>query len=185
MNIHSPSTKKHKISGIVLLLTACCLLTACEQNKPGTPPLPQIVKKYDTATTLEGAVSNNSGLIKAGTIKVTDNQGQLITSTVVQNTGHYRVEIPANTALPLVMTFYPESDKKDAEQFVTVVIHPTITQYDLTPLTTMIANKAKALGGYTHANMVQAAADSVHVPDANKTTSGFRGDPTTQYGGWH
>jgi len=30
------------------------------------------------------------------------------------------------------------------------------------------------------------AADStVGVPDANKTSTGFRGDPTKQYGGWH
>jgi hypothetical protein len=52
-------------------------------------------------------------------------------------------------------------------------------------LTTSIAKKAQALGGYTHANMVQAAEDTAKVPDANKTTAGFRGDPTTQYGGWH
>lgn len=41
------------------------------------------------------------------------------------------------------------------------------------------------MGGYTRANLVRAAEETVHVPDANKTSTGWRGDPTTQYGGWH
>jgi hypothetical protein len=52
-------------------------------------------------------------------------------------------------------------------------------------LTTFIAKKAKTLGCYNHANMVRAAEDTASVPDSNKTTEEFRGDPTTQYGGWH
>ena len=44
---------------------------------------------------------------------------------------------------------------------------------------------AKAMGGYNRANMIHAAENTVHTPDANKTTTGWRGDPTTQYGGWH
>ena len=73
----------------------------------------------------------------------------------------------------------------DGEKLITAVVHPTITQYDINPLTTLIAKKAKSMGGYSHANMVRAAEGTVTVPDANKTTEGFRGDPTTQYGGWH
>ncbi|HCT99478.1 MAG TPA: hypothetical protein DF614_05290 [Methylococcaceae bacterium] len=60
-----------------------------------------------------------------------------------------------------------------------------MTSYDINALTTRIAQRAKSLGGYTRQNMVLAAGDSVNVPDANKTTTGFRGDPTSQYGGWH
>lgn len=37
------------------------------------------------------------------------------------------------------------------------------------------------MGGYNRANMVRAAEGTVAVPDANKTTEGFRGDPTTQW----
>ena len=66
-----------------------------------------------------------------------------------------------------------------------VVIHPTITRYDINPLTTAIAKKAMALGGYTDTNMRQAAESTVSVPDADKTSAGFRGDPTQHYGGWH
>ncbi len=66
-----------------------------------------------------------------------------------------------------------------------MVVQADINRYDISPLTNAIAQQAKALGGYTLRNMTQAAEDGVHVPDANKTSTGFRGDPTKQYGGWH
>ena len=68
---------------------------------------------------------------------------------------------------------------------VSVVVYTSIKKYDINELTTLIAKKAKALGGYTQINMVLAADSTVGIPDANKTTTGFRGDPTKQYGGWH
>ena len=108
---------------------------------------------------------------------------ELVASTALQNNGHYSVKIPADTVLPIVLTFYPEA--ADGEKLITAVVHPAITKYDINPLTTSIAKKAQAMGGYTHANMVRAAEGTATVPDANKTTAGFRGDPTTQYGGWH
>ena len=42
-----------------------------------------------------------------------------------------------------------------------------------------------AVDSYNNAPAQQVAEETVHVPDANKTTSGWRGDPTTHYGGWH
>jgi hypothetical protein len=162
---------------------ASCFLTGCEKSNQSPAAINQVIKKYDQATTLEGVVSNNDGPIKTGTIKVTDNSEELVASTSLQTNGHYSVEIPANTVLPIVLTFYPET--ADTEKLITAVVHPTITRYDINPLTTSIAKKAKAMGGYTHANMVRAAEGTVTVPDANKTTAGFRGDPSTQYGGWH
>jgi hypothetical protein len=65
------------------------------------------------------------------------------------------------------------------------IIYPNIKKYDINELSTAIAKKAKVLGGYTHYNMMRAAESTVSVPDANKTTTGFKGDPTKQYGGWH
>ena len=180
----SYSITKHKfLYTLLLLCMSSYFLTGCEKSNQNTASIKQVVKKYEQSTTLVGRVSNNSGPIKAGTIKVTDNNKELVASTAIQNNGHYSIEIPANTVLPIVLTFYPEA--ADAEKLITAVIHPTITKYDINPLTTSIAKKAQAMGGYTHANMVRAAEGTVTVPDANKTTAGFRGDPTTQYGGWH
>lgn len=166
---------------ILLVILSSFAVTGCGQEQKTAKAGPAVIKKYAQTTVLEGVISNNKGVIKTGTVKVTDENDRLITSVAVEN-GHYSVEIPANTVLPILLTFSSESD---AEKLVAAVIHDTITKYEINPLTTAIAKAAKAMGGYTHANMTRAAADTVHTPDANKTTTGWRGDPTTQYGGWH
>lgn len=166
---------------ILLVIVSSFAFTGCEQKQKTAKASPAVIKKYTQATILEGVVSNNKGVMKAGTVEVFDENDRLIASVAVTS-GHYSVEIPANTILPILLTFSSESG---SEKLVAAVIHDTITKYDINPLTTAIAKAAKAMGGYTHANMTRAAADTVHTPDANKTTTGWRGDPTTQYGGWH
>jgi len=187
MNTDQPSSVMTCKSLPILLMffIASFFITGCEKSNQNNSPIQQVIKKYDKATILEGTVSNNDGPIKKGIIKVTDNKEQLVASTTLQNSSHYSVEIPANTVLPIVLTFYPDDDAVNTEKLITAVVHPTITQYDINPLTTAIAKKSQSMGGYNHANMVRAAEGTVTIPDANKTTEGFRGDPTTQYGGWH
>ena len=166
---------------ILFTVLLAILTTGCEQDQKTAKVFPAVIKKYAKATLLEGVISNNKGVIKTGVVEVTDENGHLITHVAVDN-GHYQVEIPANTVLPILLTFSSESS---TEKLVAAIIHDTITKYEINPLTTAIAATAKAMGGYTHANMTRAAAETVHAPDANKTTTGWRGDPTTQYGGWH
>ena len=166
---------------ILFTVLLAILTTGCEQDQKTAKVVPAAIKKYAKATLLEGVISNNKGVIKTGVVEVTDDNGHLITHVAVDN-GHYQVEIPANTVLPILLTFSSESS---TEKLVAAIIHDTITKYEINPLTTAIAATAKAMGGYTHANMTRAAAETVHAPDANKTTTGWRGDPTTQYGGWH
>lgn len=165
----------------LLLVLGAFAITGCEQEKKTAKTSQDVVKKYAQATVLEGVVSNDNGVIKTGTVEVSDENDRLITQVAVDN-GHYRVEVPANTVLPILLTFSSESG---GEKLVAAVIHNTITKYEINPATTAIAKAAKAMGGYTHAHMIRAAENSVHAPDANKTTTGWRGDPTTQYGGWH
>ncbi|MGZ8227324.1 MAG: hypothetical protein ACXW1U_20935 [Methylobacter sp.] len=185
-NENSPfKTAKKFFYILFMVFITGCFITGCEQTNQPKLAARQVVKKYDKATTLEGSVSTNSGLVKTGSIKVTDNKDQLVAVANVQSNGRYQVEIPANTLLPIVLTYYSESAKTDAETLITAIVDPAITKYDLNPLTTAIAKKAQTLGGYTRSNMIQAAESTVSVPDANKTSTGFRGDPTTQYGGWH
>ncbi len=103
----------------------------------------------------------------------------MLASTALDN-GHYQLEAPENTPLPVILNV-----TADTGTLLAVIVDPSIKHYDINPLTTAIANKAQALGGYTRANMVVAAESMINAPDANKTSTGFRGDPTTQYGGWH
>jgi hypothetical protein len=173
---------KHTVLCSLLLASLSnVVITGCDQGQKTVKVGQEVVKKYTTATTLEGVVSNNKAVIKTGRVEVTDEKGRLITHVAFDDS-HFLVEIPANTVLPILLTFSAESSK---DKFVTAVIDNMITKYYINPSTTAIAKAAKDMGGYTRANMVRAAENTVHTPDANKTTTGWRGDPTTQYGGWH
>lgn len=146
-----------------LLLTAC---NEMQQSKPAT----QKVEKYTaTSVLLSGKTQNGSN------VEAVDEMQNVIASVAVEN-GRYKIEIPAQTKLPIVL---------QSGDFMSVIVDTDITNYDINALTTSIAQKAKALGGYTRQNLVLAASNSVNTPDANKTSTGFRGDPTSQYGGWH
>jgi hypothetical protein len=173
---------RHKILFSLLLATLSSVaITGCDQGQKTTKVSQAVVKKYTKATTLEGVISNNKGVIKTGRVEVTDETGRLITHVDVVDS-HFSVEIPANTVLPILLTFSSESS---TDKLVAVVIDDMMTLYFINPSTTAIAKAAKEMGGFTRANMTLAAENTVHTPDANKTTTGWRGDPTTQYGGWH
>jgi hypothetical protein len=108
-----------------------------------------------------------------------------VATTQLEKGSRYSLTIPAKTQLPMELTFYPDKGNSDVDKLVTAVIYTSINKYDINDLTTLIAKNAKALGGYNHSNMSIAADSTVGIPDANKTSTGFRGDPTKQYGGWH
>lgn len=172
---------KHLIFPVVALtLLSSALLAGCGQEQPKTIIAKPAGAQHLRAASLTGAVSNNSGPIKSGEVKLRSEAGKLIASTELNNSPRFEIPVPANTPLPLILSY-----GSGADELVSVIIHPDSGKYDITPTTTAIAKQAKAMGGYSHGNMVRAAEETAHVPDANKTTSGFRGDPTTQYGGWH
>ncbi len=166
---------------LLTLLITGVFLTVCEKNQPSSLSAQTTIKKYEKATTLHGTISNNQGFVENGTVKVTSAGGQLITSTSLQNSRNYSVEIPANTALPLLLVFSSEA----GESFTAVVIHPSISKYDINPLTTAIAKKAMSLGGYTDTNMRQAAENSTSVHTASTVSSVDQTKATQHYGGWH
>jgi hypothetical protein len=155
-----------------VLLLSGLLLTACndmQQSKPAKP----VTEKYTASRVLlTGKVQGTSQKVEA-----LDGESQnVIVSAQVQEKGRYQLEVPAQTKLPIVLR---------SDEFISVVIDSDVTNYDINSLTTTIAARAKALGGYTRKNIVSAASDSVNAPDANKTSTGWRGDTTSQYGGWH
>jgi hypothetical protein len=168
---------------LLLLFIVSSFLNGCGEQKQPSNGLPSqtTLTKYEKATTLHGSVSDNNGFVEQGTVKVTSAGGQLITSTELQNSKNYSVEIPANTPLPVLLNFSTVS----GEKFIAVVIHPSITKYDINPLTTAIAKTAMSLGGYTDSNMRQAAGNSTSVQSGNKGSSVDQTKATQHYGGWH
>ena len=175
--------KKNKmIKTLLTLFVTSLLLVACDDQKKKSPVIKVPVQKYKQIKVLKGAVLDEKGPVLDGDIKVADSSGRVVANARLENSKDYSIEIPAGTTLPVVLTVSP---KGSSEKLRAVVISPAVSKYDISPLTTKIANRAKELGGYTYANMVMAADSTVGVPDANKTSTGFRGDPTKQYGGWH
>jgi hypothetical protein len=172
-----------KLSKCLAMLIAAGLLNACGEDTQPRQAAREPIRMYERAVTLQGSVSSDGGPIKAGKIEARRESGELLAETTLENSARYQLEIPAGTVLPVILTFLPA--EHGSEKMISVAVQPAISKYDINPLTTAIAKQAKALGGYTLRNMTRAAEDRVNVPDANKTSSGFRGDPTTQYGGWH
>ena len=171
---------KVTLSALVFVMVG---LAGCQQNQQQVMPSQQNSKKYLQATLLQGLVSNQQDALSTGRVEASNDNGQVLATADVQKNGRYQLEIPANTALPVILTYIPVENEQ--QKWLTVAIDPSIKHYDLNALTTAIANKAKALGGYTRTNLVVAAESTIAAPAANKTSTGFRGDPTTQYGGWH
>jgi len=157
-------------------------IAGCSNEQASKTAIPTKVKQYKTLKTLTGRISNEKGAVVEGQLQVKDSQGNLVAVAQLNGKKQYSIDIPAGTFLPLVLTVNSDSL---AEPLTAVIISPVVSQYDISTLTTKIAQRAKALGGYTYSNMVLAADSTVGVPDANKTSTGFRGDPTKQYGGWH
>lgn len=178
-------TTSSTFPNLLITIIFSLLLTGCnnDTDKKSAIVSQQAIQKYTIDTTLSGKVSNKEGTIREGIVKANDSKNKLISSTEVDKDGHYSLTIPANTELPIILSHsLPNSDK---DSLISVVIYASYKKYDINDLTTVIAKKAKSLGGYTHSNMTIAADQTVGVPDANKTSTGFRGDPTSQYGGWH
>ncbi len=178
--IITPKLPSLFIAFVSLLLIACGNESSTNNQ---TLTRPASIQKYKKDTVLSGKVNTKKSKINSGTVSVTDSKNKTITSTKVSEAGHYRVEIPANTELPIILNY--QSDDNDNISLKSVAIFAALKKYDINDLTTLIAKKAKSLGGYTASNMTVAADSTVGVPDANKTSTGFRGDPTAQYGGWH
>ncbi len=150
-------------------LLSALFLNACNEMEQTKPAVQKVEKYTATSVLLSGKTQNGSS------VEAVDEMQHVIASAAVEN-GRYKLEIPAQTKLPIVLR---------SGELVSVVVDTELTRYDINDLTTKIAAAAKSLGGYTRKNMTLAASNSVNVPDANKTSTGFRGDPTSQYGGWH
>ncbi|MDQ7090877.1 MAG: hypothetical protein Q9M50_09550 [Methylococcales bacterium] len=172
-------------TGFILLTTSCFLYGCGDSDSKKTQTSVKTVKIFKQAKILKGLVSDDKGRIKAGKISAINDKKKVIATASVQEDGYYKIEIPALTVLPILLKVSLANDKAENKELTAAIIYTSMTKFDINPLSTKIAEKAKKLGGYTHSNMVVAAESMVKIPDDNKSTRGFRGDPTKQYGGWH
>lgn len=176
---------KQSLGFACVLLVSNWALTGCD-SKPKSPIATNTaVQKYTKVKTLTGLVTNDDGPVKTGIIKALSETGEELSKTQLEDNPQYSLDVPAGTVLPFILAYYPTADASDDQRMIAAVVHAGASKFDINLLSTRIAEKAKAAGGLTHKNLVRAAEESGTVPASNKTTAGFRGDPTTQYGGWH
>lgn len=161
------------------------ILSGCDSKPQPVISAKPSVAKYEKLKTLEGLITNDDGPVKTGIVKALSESGHVVAQIEVTDGPHYSLEVPAGTLLPILLAYYPSADAGDEQRMIAAVVHTGASKFDINPLSTRIAVQAKAMGGYTHKNLVAAAESNGTVPASNKTTAGFRGDPTTQYGGWH
>ena len=176
---------KQSLGFACIFLASGWVLTGCDA-KPKSSIVAKVgVQKYEKVKTLNGLVTNDEGPIKTGIIKALTETGEELSQTQLNGSSQYSLDVPAGTVLPFILAYYPSAEAGDDQRMIAAVVHVGASKFDINLLSTRIAEKAKAAGGYTHKNLVRAAEESGTVPASNKTTAGFRGDPTTQYGGWH
>jgi hypothetical protein len=168
-----------------LLSVPLILMAGCDSKPQPVAVAKALVEKYSAATVLQGLVATDGGPVKIGTVKALTEKGEVLASTELAGEARYKLEIAAGIELPILLTYYPDANAGIDKRMVAAVIHTALSKYDINPSSTRIAKQAKSLGGYSHKNLVRAAEETGIVPADNKTTAGFRGDPTTQYGGWH
>ena len=176
---------KQSLGFTCILLISGATLTGCDSKPKASIEAKVSIQKYEKIKTLHGLVTNDEGPIKTGIIKALTETGQELSQTQLEGSPQYSLDVPAGTVLPIVLAYYPTADAGDDQRMIAAVVHAGASKFDINQLSTRIAEQAKAFGGYTHKNLVRAAEESGTVPASNKTTAGFRGDPTTQYGGWH
>lgn len=176
---------KQSLGFTCILLVSGGLLSGCDAKPKSSSGTIVSEQKYEKVKTLHGLVTNDDGPIKTGIIKALTESGQELSQTQLEGSSQYSLDVPAGTVLPIILGYYPTADASGNPLMISAVVHAGASKFDINQLSTRIAEQAKAYGGYTHKNLVRAAEESGTVPASNKTTAGFRGDPTTQYGGWH
>ncbi|WP_434113698.1 hypothetical protein [Methylocaldum sp. GT1TLB] len=188
MAVHELVSKMKRLPKTAsIVLAGAVFLAGCgESDKPaemfqGLPQKFQEEQKFEKEQTLRGTVNDEKEPVIQGKVVATDEKGNTIAETSLEGSNRFSIVIPAGTALPILLKAYREG----SEPLIVAIVDSFESQYNINPKTTAVAEKAKSLGGYTRKNLMAAAMMSSTVPEEDKTTSGFRGDPTKRYGGWH
>lgn len=138
-----------------------------------------------TETKIVGLVLTDEGPVAKAKIEAKDSRGATVAKTEVGGDGHYSLNLPAGAAYPVVLTAQPASETKPLKAVVTSDL---VSEQDISAVTTIVVDTAMSLGGLTEANIAKAAGAAIsqrRSSGGSGSSSGFKGDPTKQYGGWH
>ncbi|BCX88422.1 hypothetical protein MIN45_P0791 [Methylomarinovum tepidoasis] len=135
-------------------------------------------------TTIKGLVSDDNGPVPLAVIEATDEQGRLLATTDADASGHFEITIPATAPYPLLLV----ARLPDNKQLLAVVTSNQVVEQDISPYTDLVVKSARQLGGLTPENIAKAAGAAINMRPSQggkRSSTGFKGDLTKQYGGWH
>jgi glutamate synthase domain-containing protein 2 len=164
---------------ILLFIAPLLALTACgDSNTPRTA-------SSTAEDKIAGQVLTDQGPVAKAKIEARDRNGNIVAKTEISGDAHYSLKLPAGTAYPLVLTAYPEGAPQPLKAAVTSDL---AEDQDISEVTTLVVDTAMSFGGLTEANLAKAAGAAIaqrKTSGGSGSSSGFKGDPTKQYGGWH
>jgi hypothetical protein len=161
-----------KLIGFVILL-----LVGCGDGTSGK------VTATGKADQIEGIVADRDGPVTHGNIVVKDNKGATLAIVALNGEARFVVNIPAHAAYPLLLAIPAHDEVLEA-----VVMDASVVKQDITHMSSLVVRTAREMGGFTKQNMARAAIGAIaqsQTSSGTKTSAGFSGDPTKQYGGWH
>ena len=162
-----------------LLLAPLLALAACGQSSTSTGA------SSGKEARISGVVLNDDTPVTRAKIEAQDRTGQIIARTEINGDNHYSIKLPAGAAYPVVLIATHDGDPPQLKAAVT---SDWVADQDLSSVTTLVVDTAMNLGGLTEANLAKAAGAAISQRKSSGgsgSSSGFKGDPTKQYGGWH
>jgi len=156
----------------IFLLGGCGQETSTSSSHSGKP------------ASIEGSVFDDNGEVKQATIEALDKNENRLVSTRLDPQGHFKIKIPSTAKYPVIL----RAKLKDGKVLEAVLINDQVVEQDISPFTDLVVKSARLNGGLTPENITIAAGAAINMrrsQGGKRSSSGFKGDLTKQYGGWH
>ncbi|HEB78064.1 MAG TPA: carboxypeptidase regulatory-like domain-containing protein [Methylothermaceae bacterium] len=134
--------------------------------------------------TIRGLVSDDRGPVPFAEIEATDEDGRLKATATAEQDGHFQITIPPTAPYPLLLV----AKLPNGKELLAVVTSNQVVEQDISPYTDLVVKNARQLGGLTPGNIAKAAGAAINMRPSQggkRSSTGFKGDLTKQYGGWH
>lgn len=169
----------NKLLNLIFGLVMVLLVTACGDSSSGSRQTGMGGQQV-----IEGTVTNRDELIVSGNIIAKDKNGAKVAETEPDREGHFSIMLPPGVTYPVTL----EIAVDEHTLLEAVVMDSSLAMQDISTMSTLVVESARNLGGLTKQNMAQAAINAIRQnkkASGKGTSTGFKGDPTKQYGGWH
>ncbi len=163
---------------IILPILFAFLVAGCESGGQSSS-----AKK---ATVIRGLVIGEEGPAESARIEAIDSRSQVIAKAEVKGEGLYQISLPANANYPVLLKATLPKERNKVLQ--AVVTSDLVEEQDISPMTDLVVKSALGQGGLTPENIARAAGAAINqrpTQGGKRTSSGFKGDLTKQYSGWH